>query len=126
VTTRFAMRHDTHAPRNLSGALRRRMLEAVALGTQMLDNVLFEGLGGSRSSSPDELSTKPEGEKAVCLGLDNHTSRIPNVSYLLVLCHMSCCCVTQYMSLARDTARVYSMLQTYEMTDRWSPIWANK
>jgi len=38
----------------------------------MLDNVLFEGLGGSRSISLDILRTKPEGEKAVCLGLDNH------------------------------------------------------
>jgi len=36
------------------------MLEAVALGTRMLDDVPFEGLGGSRSISLDELCTKPE------------------------------------------------------------------
>ena len=43
----------------------------------MLDNVQFvrfEGLGGSRSISLDVLRTKPEGEKAVRLGLDNYTS----------------------------------------------------
>jgi len=63
------------------------MLEAVAFGTRMLDNVRFEGLGGSRSISSDELC-RPEGEKAVRLGLDNHTSRSPNVS--LTACVVSC------------------------------------
>jgi len=41
--------------------LGRKMLEAVTLGTRILDNLPFEGLGGSRSISSDELCTKPEG-----------------------------------------------------------------
>ena len=54
----------------------------------MLDNVRFvrfEGLEVSRSISSDVLSTKPEDERAVRLGVDNHTSRIYNILLAVVL-----------------------------------------
>jgi len=91
---------------------------------------------GSRLISSDVLRTKPEGEKGVRLGLDNHTGRYHNIS--LTACVVSrlehasvSCCVTQYMSLG-DTARVYSMSQTREMIgceqliDRLSLVWVNQ
>jgi hypothetical protein len=107
-------------------------------GCLTLQFVRFKGLRGSRSIISDVLRTKPEGEQAVGLGPDDHTSRSYNSSFAacVVSCLelTACCCVTQHMFLALNAARhgVYSMLQTNEMigrlelTGRWSLIWANK